>query len=148
MEAALLTALLSPDPARRPAIDDILRSGMLRQLHTGLTSPPQAPAALSSASAAPGAEAPACSPAAATAAPALGGKAAAAAAAAPALRGKAAAAQPPALPQPAATQSHLQILQPAQPSQQIDRRADAELAPAASLGGNHALQVETQLLSH
>lgn len=37
-EAALLTALLSPDPARRPPVDDVLRSGLLRQLHSSLTS--------------------------------------------------------------------------------------------------------------
>lgn len=46
-EAALLTALLAPDPKRRPVIDDVLRSGLLRKLHAGLTMPLSAPAAQS-----------------------------------------------------------------------------------------------------
>jgi hypothetical protein len=41
-EAALLTALLAHDPKRRPAIDDVLRSGLLRKLHAGLTKRPAA----------------------------------------------------------------------------------------------------------
>jgi hypothetical protein len=41
-EAALLTALLAHDPKRRPAIDDVLRSGLLRKLHAGLTKKPPA----------------------------------------------------------------------------------------------------------
>lgn len=36
-EAALLAALLSTDPAKRPVVDDVLRCGLLRQLHSSVT---------------------------------------------------------------------------------------------------------------
>ena len=59
-EAALLTALLAHDPKRRPAIDDVLRSGLLRKLHAGLTKrppvttpPPRTPSAAAAALASP-----------------------------------------------------------------------------------------------
>lgn len=36
-EVALLTALLSAEPSKRPVVDDVLRCGLLKQLHSSVT---------------------------------------------------------------------------------------------------------------
>lgn len=97
-EAALLTALLNPDPKRRPAIDDVLRSGLLRKLHSGLTRPPAAPATQSGERSSGATAAIAAPPSAAAAAPAAPLAAAGASAKLGAAAQQAAAAGPTAQP--------------------------------------------------